>query len=427
MLYILINLLVILIPAIGLLSGFSAAATIPVFFLLLLTTLPGKLLINLSHINPYNVLARGKLECIFALWCFMAIFYSPNYLNSVIVYSQVFSISFIGFLLRDNIEKLSINIPTLQRNFLIGMAFAISMFFIEYFTNGFIIRSFRSIFQSKGSGQFYLYLLDHGCSLLSVFSWIVIGILIQYHKYLLALIYYLLIFYLLSISDSLASFVAFITGGLVFLSSRLLITKALQSIFLKLFITAMLLGSILMPIVFYKMEPYVISNHYANFLPPSAKHRLFVWNFVAEKIGQKLIIGYGLSASRPYQDHVKNDEMISYQEKLWSPFPLHPHNNVLQILFETGLIGFLLFLSLIYKYIKQIGDLALLDSPKNNIINSQILNYVAVAYAAFINYYIIGMIAYSIWQTWWVCTAFGTIILLQLLVYKGISSNVTKL
>lgn len=417
MLYRLIYLLAMLIPAVGLLSGFSVAATIPMFLILILITLRDNLLINLKLTTFLDeLLARWKLECIFAIWCFITIFYSPNHLNSIIVYSQVLLILLIGFIVNNNIAHLSIKIPTLQRNFLIGMAFAISIFFIEYSSQGFITLHFRAIFQSKTSREFFLFLLDKGCSLLSVFSWIVIGILLQYHKYLVALIYYLLIIYLLSISDSLASFVAFIIGGLVFLSSRLLITKSLQSIFLKLFTTAMLLGSILMPIIFYKMEPYSMASEYANFLPPSAKHRLFVWNFVAKKISEKPILGHGLAASRPYQ--VKNDELVIYQQKILSPFPLHPHNNIMQILFETGLIGCLLFLLLIRKYIQQIGNLALLGKIKDNMINYQVLNYLAVSYAAFINYYIIGMISFSIWQTWWVCTAFGTVTFMLLLVRK---------
>lgn len=431
MLYTLISILVAIIPAIGLVSGFSVAVTIPIFLLLILIALRDKLFIHLKYATIKNhLLSKWKLELIFGLWCFITICYSPSYLGSLFVYIQISLIILIGFIVNNNIEQLSINVTTITRYFIVGMSIAIGLFFIEYFSYGIITRGFRTIFQPKTSEHFFLFTLDRGCSLLTVFSWIVIAILMQYHKYLLALIYYLLIIYLLFISDSLASFLAFIVGGLVFLISRLSITRSLQSIFLKLFIIAILTGSILMPIISYKIDPYEASNHYANFLPNSAKHRLFIWHFIAKKIVEKPIFGHGFSASRYYSQYyqVNNEKIITYNQWPLSLFPLHPHNNIMQILFETGLIGFLLFLSLVLKYIKQIANLALLESPANNIyskISAKILNHTAISYAAFISYYIISMISWNIWQTWWVCTAFGTMILFQLLV-RNTNVNLMK-
>ncbi|WP_341764040.1 O-antigen ligase family protein [Candidatus Tisiphia endosymbiont of Beris chalybata] len=419
--YQLISILVAIIPALGLVSGFSVAVTVPIFLLLTLYALQGKLFINLQPVAiKNNLLSKWKLELMFGLWSLVTIFFSPNSLGSLGIYIQISLIILIGFIVNSNIDTLAINHFTVSRYFVIGMLAAVSIFVIEYFSYGMITRGFRVIFQPKTSGHFFLFTLDRGCSLLSVFSWIVIGIFIQYRKYFLALIYYLLIVYLLSISDSLASFLAFIIGGGVLLSSRLLFLRSLQSVFLKLFTIALITGSICMPIISYKIAPYEAANHYANFLPDSAKHRLFIWNFVANKIVEKPIIGHGFSSSRYYSQyyHTNNNKIITYNQWSFSLFPLHPHNNIMQILFETGIIGFLLFLSLLVKYLKQIGNLVISSIDKDNFsqTNSKMLNYTSICYAAFINYYIIGMISFNIWQTWWVCTAFGAMILLQLLV-----------
>ncbi|MCC8398733.1 MAG: O-antigen ligase family protein [Rickettsia endosymbiont of Labidopullus appendiculatus] len=420
-----IYVLVMLFPAVGLITGFSVAVIIPIWLLTILTALRGKIFVNLQYATvKKTLLSNWKLELLFCLWCLVTNFYSHNYPSSLLNYLQVFLIVLIGFIVNSNIDKLSINATKIKIYFITGIVLAIALFFVEYLSHGIITRTFRTIFQPKSSKQFFLFLLDHGCSLLSVLSWLFIAILILYHKYLLALIYYLLIFYLLSISDSLASFLAFTVGGLVFLTNRLLTTKSLQSIFLKLFTFAMITGSIMMPIIAYKVQPHYASEHYAKFLPDSAKHRIFIWHFVAEQIIKKPILGYGFASSRNFK--VDKEQMVSYHQWTWSPFPLHPHNNIMQILFETGLIGLILFLSLIYKYIQKISNISLVQSykyDKMNLASKEIdidtLNYKSVAYACFINYYIIGMIAFNIWQIWWVCSSFGAIILLRLLLRRA--------
>ncbi|WP_341749079.1 O-antigen ligase family protein [Candidatus Tisiphia endosymbiont of Sialis lutaria] len=425
-----IYVLVMLFPAVGLISGFSAAVIVPIWLLTILTTLRGKIFVNLQYAAvKKTLLSNWKLELLFCLWCLVTNFYSHNYPSSLVNYLQVSLVVLIGFIVNSNIDKLPINATKIKIYFIIGIVAAIALFFIEYLSHGIITKTFRTIFQPNSSGQFFLFLLDRGCSLLSVLSWLLIAILILYHKYLLALIYYLLIFYLLFISDSLASFLAFTVGGLVFLTNRLLATKALQSIFLKLFTLAMLTGSIMMPIISYKIQPYYALENYAKFLPDTAKHRVFIWHFVAKQIIKKPILGYGFASSRNFK--VDKEQMVSYHQWTWSPLPLHPHNNIMQILFETGLIGLILFLSLIYKYIQKISNISLVQSSKYdkmNLASKEIdidtLNYKSVAYACFINYYIIGMISFNIWQVWWVCSAFGAIILLKLLLRRSVTNIV---
>ncbi|WP_341756782.1 MULTISPECIES: O-antigen ligase family protein [unclassified Candidatus Tisiphia] len=421
--------LVTLFPAVGLIAGFSAAVIVPIWLLTILIALSDKIFINLQYATiKKTLLSNWKLELLFCLWCLITNFYSLNYPSSLLNYLQVFLIALIGFIVNSHIDKLPINVTKIKIYFIIGIMLAIALFFVEYSSHGIITEAFRTTFQPKSSGKFFLFLLDRGCSLLSVLSWLLIAILILYHKYLLALIYYLLIFYLLSISDSLASFLAFAIGGLVFLTNRLLASKSLQSIFLKLFTLAMLTGSIMMPIISYKIQPYYASEHYAKFLPDSAKHRVFIWHFVAKQIIKKPILGHGFASSRNFK--VDKEQMVSYHQWTWSPFPLHPHNNIMQILFETGLIGFILFLSLIYKYIQKISNISLVQSHKSakmNLTGEEMdidtLNYKSVAYACFINYYIIGMISFNIWQIWWVCSAFGAVILLKLLLRRATTNR----
>lgn len=74
--YQLISILVAIIPALGLVSGFSVAVTVPIFLLLTLYALQGKLFINLQPVAiKNNLLSKWKLELMFGLWSFVTIFF----------------------------------------------------------------------------------------------------------------------------------------------------------------------------------------------------------------------------------------------------------------------------------------------------------------------------------------------------------------
>jgi len=72
-------------------------------------------------------------------------------------------------------------------------------------------------------------------------------------------------------------------------------------------------------------------------------HRLEVWNFISEEIKERPFFGHGIEATR----FLKADEVMPYMA---TDHVLHPHNVVLQIWVEFGLVGalvcaaFLLFL-----------------------------------------------------------------------------------
>ena len=61
----------------------------------------------------------------------------------------------------------------------------------------------------------------------------------------------------------------------------------------------------------------------AAWLPESSRHRVEIWNAVADLIVQKPLLGWGFDASRAIGVGV----------------PLHPHNASLQVLLELGAVG----------------------------------------------------------------------------------------
>lgn len=72
----------------------------------------------------------------------------------------------------------------------------------------------------------------------------------------------------------------------------------------------------------------------------SSHHRLYIWSFVLERLGERPWLGWGLEASRVMPD---------FGWKSWPGYdrviPLHPHNNFLQAWLELGSIGVTLLLA----------------------------------------------------------------------------------
>jgi O-antigen ligase len=74
----------------------------------------------------------------------------------------------------------------------------------------------------------------------------------------------------------------------------------------------------------------------AERLPFSLAHRIGIWEYVCNRIGESPWIGHGLDASSAV------DDKIMVQGKESSAISLHPHSASLQIWFETGAVGALL-------------------------------------------------------------------------------------
>ncbi|WP_347938684.1 O-antigen ligase family protein [Rickettsia oklahomensis] len=406
----LISSLIFLIPSFGMLAGLSAAALVTIF---LLSVVIRNTLQQMSMSFPCrqecsnNFIPRldrsiqlkikkdwipwrgHSITLLFAGWCLISCLFAIHLINSFATFTQVFIILFLGFTVSNSTPFQ--NRLQLKKALIYGILAAILLFFIEYSSHGFLTKIFKASFD--------LYMLDRGCALLSITAWTTIIILLSSGKRRHALMLYVLVLYLLKSSDSLASFLGFSIGGIIFIIARFI-----KLIFFKLIAIILITGSLLFPVIAQQIEPQYLSQKYLT-TQASAAHRLFIWHFVANKIIKKPILGYGFASSKYIE--VTDNEMINYKGETWHPLPLHPHNNILQINLELGIIGLILFLSLIYKCLKQI------DNIKNN-------DFRAAAYACFINYYIIGMISYNIWQIWWISSGIWVLVLMKLLVKPDI-------
>ena len=133
--------------------------------------------------------------------------------------------------------------------------------------------------------------------------------------------------------------------------------------------------------------------------PPSAAHRLLIWDFTIGRITERPLLGWGLEASRTVPDH-RDAPSPALLERFgltgpevatgWIPssqlLPLHPHNGPLQLWLELGAVGAVLggLLALLLAY--RAGRCA----PA------------AVALAMLASAGVSGMLSFGTWQEWWI-------------------------
>jgi O-antigen ligase len=130
-------------------------------------------------------------------------------------------------------------------------------------------------------------------------------------------------------------------------------------------------------------------------IPNSAsEYRLYIWNYAANKASEKPWLGWGFNAARSFP--VAESEYVLGGRH---PLPLHPHNNILQVWLETGIVGVVIFAAFLLFLMQRVKDIGV-ESGKGKDLG------MALFMGLIVNYFIIGAIGYGIWQNWWVSAIF---------------------
>jgi O-antigen ligase len=120
----------------------------------------------------------------------------------------------------------------------------------------------------------------------------------------------------------------------------------------------------------------------SELLGETARYRVHIWNFTAERILEKPILGWGFDSSRA---------MPNFGQKGFygdgSVIPLHPHNAPLQVILELGAVGGIVVLALLVMLQHPIAQAAV---PAR-----------VCGQAMFVCTLAIASTAYGIWQNQW--------------------------
>ena len=114
-------------------------------------------------------------------------------------------------------------------------------------------------------------------------------------------------------------------------------------------------------------------------------HRLHTWDFTAERIFERPLLGWGLGAAPhlPGADDAVLGELTALS--------LHPHNFALQLWVELGVAGAAAGAALVWACVRAIAAVPAVAAR-------------AGAAAAFASAFVIASLSYGVWQNWWIAT-----------------------
>lgn len=200
---------------------------------------------------------------------------------------------------------------------------------------------------------------------------------------------------------------AFVTGGLIFLSSGASLLAILTGTIVfglvyffgrRAGLIIAVLSAVLILSAPYMTDKFInsdITQELATNVPASAKHRLLMWEFVSNKISETPHLGLGMDSSR----HIPQGEFrLSSNMEI---MPLHPHNAALQIRLELGwpgvVIATALLLSLFWTILKE-------ENSRQQM---------AIRISVLCAYLSVGAVSYGVWQSWWIATAWALAAIIQ--------------
>lgn len=134
--------------------------------------------------------------------------------------------------------------------------------------------------------------------------------------------------------------------------------------------------------------------------PQSALHRMLIWDFAAERIAERPLLGWGMEASReipggrdqPSPAALDRMRVTDPAMRRWfaephvNVLPLHPHNGALQLWLELGVVGAALAALLAWFL-----GVAAARAPAP-----------AAATGALTSAAVTAMLSFGAWQAWWV-------------------------
>ena len=390
---ILLKLITLILPTVAMIQETTASFLVISF-----------LVISFLQLRSWNTLSLYKNinEPLWLLiWCVITNYWSYYTVGNIKHIALLFSIYLLSNALICNKKKYHTQFEQTElfKYLLAGIVLAIITFLFEMNSHGIITIAVKNLFNPiptpegyKPTSHYFLpYMLIEGSSILSLLSWVGLSWLLQKRLYIAATLFITIILHVLYISDGLAEFMGFILGIITFIVMYISRLKILN-----LMIAGLVIYSVSMPIISYSIDPLKLSDKYYK-LPLSAKHRLFIWNFTAKKIQQKPILGWGINSSERLGSNLTGlKHAITYEKIKFLLLPSYPHNNILQVLLELGLIGFILFLNMLIRYLIYVKQTAL---------KNQNIVWGASCYSCFVNYFFISIVSFSIWDSWWTAIA----------------------
>jgi exopolysaccharide production protein ExoQ len=261
---------------------------------------------------------------------------------------------------------------------LIGTGLAVALLQLELWDGQALGRWLHGV----TDGRFFLTSYDRGLVLLALIAWPAMAISSERFGLWAAALAALLMLHTLFAFYSHAAMVAMVAG----LGAALIAWRAPR-----LVAAMMIVGMVAVAFVLPAVLPDGPTIQHWSALAPmkaSGPHRLAIWHFVAERMNERPLLGWGMDASRAIPGGTALVQEVMPALPLGPTaqiLPLHPHNAALQWRLELGVPGTVLALALVV--------LVLWRGARSN------APVIAMGFAGAA--LTIAVLSFGAWQAWW--------------------------
>jgi O-antigen ligase len=314
-----------------------------------------------------------------SLWAGLSAAWSPIPAHSLFEAGRLLVIAAAGFLaIGAGVALTASDVQRLSRATIIGVAAAIVLLQIERWSGGAVL---RVLHRTPLDPAMLIYRYDRGVTFLLLAAWPA-AIALAGQRRIAALIVGAVI-----VAATLVAFksqTAVLAGavGLV----AILVAWRLPRAAAALMVAGALLLVIVLPLVAPGGAVIEQIRQDAPSLKESAIHRLIIWRFVADRIAERPVIGWGMDASRaiPGGEAHASDAMPEVKMSgIVTMLPLHPHDAALQWRLELGLPGALLCIAILGLVLWRIAGSAQIPPPQRALALACAAAILTIAMASF--------------------------------------------
>ena len=376
---------------------FAAKGIVPTLILLaLLATL------DLWQRRPPlpHVGRRWLIPVVFLVWAGLSTIWATDHISSLKSLVSIAGIIVCTIILALSIASAGRSAARqINTGLMIGFAVMCAVYLFEYATDGQLLWIGRDILaQGQSTLKDYRILYNSGLIILTGIA-VPLVFMVWARQRVLGIVIAIGIITAAALADAAVIIVALGVGILAFGAARLL-PRAFP-------IAALLVLAVVglgLPFVTDRLPDPRIEVPNGEGLWPSVASRLLIWRAAAENIEKSPVIGLGLNASKNlYPRSTRKMVTVYYDhgplEIFVEPIPLHPHNVMLQMWLELGVVGALLFIALIAQGFYTIATSGLTKNAR------------AAMMASATTLLFIANISFGIWQKWWLTAIILTFIL----------------
>lgn len=270
----------------------------------------------------------------------------------------------------------------LQRNVMYAVIIALGLIAVELFCNQPVYRAIRLVAGIPVDADFNISAYNRAITIFAVLSWPAALAAWQHRFKLLAVVTVIVAFIVSALGQSMSAALGMGLGLVVFAIARLQPAMAYQ--LCRLMVVVGFAGVFTAVAIINKI-PQLQDPHLGN----SITQRVEIWSFAAKRIQkpQHFVQGYGLEASRQIPNMGQDSKFLNKGEHI---IPIHPHDAILHIWLELGMIGAALAVGVLLTLLKYIRQLAVEQQR--------------IALTVFATAFGISLTAYGLWTDWWLAT-----------------------